>query len=136
MSRSMTAWSQRVSLAERNCSCQYPTDWVPSHTSFKARQGEWRASTHCHVCCSSGPCLPAEVGSGVATCLLAPDSGSLLRRAPVLPCVTWLWTPPLCLGGHWCYNVSHDSSATTCHMALDPASLLGRSPVLPRASRL
>jgi hypothetical protein len=49
-------------------------DRVPLHTSFKSRQGSGRASIRCHVCCSFGPHLPAEVGSGATTCHAAPTS--------------------------------------------------------------
>jgi hypothetical protein len=59
--------------------CQYPEDWVPPRTSSKSRQGAGRASTRCHVSCSFGPHLLAEVGSGATTCLAAPDLTSLLR---------------------------------------------------------
>jgi hypothetical protein len=45
------------------------------------RGGLWR----CNVSCSSKPPLPAEVGSGVATCLVALDLTSLLGWAPTLP---------------------------------------------------
>jgi hypothetical protein len=79
--------------------CRYPVDWVPPHTSFKPRQ----------VSHDSGPCLPAQEGSGAATyptasdprlhaqegfdiamCPTAPDLTSLLGRALVLPHVPWL----------------------------------------------
>jgi hypothetical protein len=39
----------------------------------------------CHVFLSSGPRLPAEVGSGPATCSSALDLASLPRWAPALP---------------------------------------------------
>jgi hypothetical protein len=42
----------------------------------------------CHMSHDSGPCLPIEAGSGAAMCPMAPDPASLLRRAPMLPCVT------------------------------------------------
>jgi hypothetical protein len=45
---------------------QYPADRVPPHTSFKLRQEAGCISTRCHVPYSSGPCLPAKVGSGTA----------------------------------------------------------------------
>jgi hypothetical protein len=38
----------------------------------------------------SGPRLPAEVGSDVAMCPMAPDLASRLGRAPALPRVPWL----------------------------------------------
>jgi hypothetical protein len=74
---------------------------------------------HCHVPHGFGPRLPAQEGSSAATCLMAPDHASLLRwastlphapqlqtsppysRAPVLPCVKRLWTPPTYSGGLW-----------------------------------
>jgi hypothetical protein len=44
-----------------------------------------------------------------ATCPVAPNSASLPRRAPVLPRVPRLRTPPPCSGGLQCYHVSHSS---------------------------
>jgi hypothetical protein len=41
----------------------------------------------CHVPYVFGPRIPAEIGSGAATCAMAPDLTSRLRWAPVLPCV-------------------------------------------------
>jgi hypothetical protein len=43
------------------------------------RQRVVRASKCCHVSCSFGPHLPAEVGFGAATCPAASDLTSLLR---------------------------------------------------------
>jgi hypothetical protein len=58
--------------------CWYPEDRVPTHTSSKSRQGVGCASTCCHIHCSFGPHLPAEVGFGTTTCHVAPDLASLL----------------------------------------------------------
>jgi hypothetical protein len=75
-------------------------------------------------------------------CPATPDQASLLRRAPVLPRIPWLWTSPLRLVGVWCCHMSRGSrpqstsevgsSAATCPMALDPASPPKGAPVLPR----
>jgi hypothetical protein len=85
---------------------RYPEDQVPLHTSFKMRQREECASVHCHMPCGSGPCLPTKAGSNATTCPSAPDPASLLRRAPALPRVPQLWTPPPCSGGLRCCYVS------------------------------
>jgi hypothetical protein len=74
---------------------RHPTDRVSLHTSFKSRQVIGRASIHCHVPYSSGPRLPAEVGSSAAMCPMALDLASQLRWAPALPRVIWLRTSPL-----------------------------------------
>jgi hypothetical protein len=42
-------------------------------------------------------------------CHTAPDPSSLLGRASVLLCVTWLQTPPSCSGELRCYHVPHSS---------------------------
>jgi hypothetical protein len=70
----------------------------------------------CHVSHDCGPHLLAREGSSAVICRMAPDPTSehldstfLLWRAPVLPRVTQLWTPPHCSGGLWCCHVSHDS---------------------------
>jgi hypothetical protein len=98
-----------------------------------------------HVPRSSGPCLPAREGSGVATCPAAPDP-SLLRRAPALPRAPRLRIPRPCLGGlrrcHMsrssgaCLPDREGSGAAMCPAAPDPASLLGRDLALPRAPQL
>jgi hypothetical protein len=62
---------------------RYPADRVPLHTSFKSRQGAEHTPMHRHVPCSTGPCLPTEVGFGAATCPVALDPTSLIGRAPV-----------------------------------------------------
>jgi hypothetical protein len=78
---------------------------------------------HCHVL------------SQVAMCPVAPDLASLLGRAPTLPRVPWLQTPPPFSKGLRCCHVSHSfeprilaqegSGAATCSLVLDPASLRG-----------
>jgi hypothetical protein len=98
-----------------------------SHLSFKSRQIERRASTHCHLSHGS-------------------RSASLLRRAPMLLRVSQLWIPSPYSGGLRCCHVSHGSGsrlparegfgAATCHTVSDPASLLGRASVLPRVPRV
>jgi hypothetical protein len=45
-----------------------------------------------HVSYSSGSCLPAEVGSGAATCSAALEPASLVKRALAPPCVPWVRT--------------------------------------------
>jgi hypothetical protein len=67
--------------------CQYPADLVPPHITFKLRQGAGRASLHCHVSCSFGPHLPAEVGSGASMCPVAPNLATLPRWSLTLLCV-------------------------------------------------
>jgi hypothetical protein len=42
---------------------------------------EW--GMHHHMPCSTGPCLPVEVGSGAVMCPVALDLASLIGRAPV-----------------------------------------------------
>jgi hypothetical protein len=100
----------------------------------------------CHVSHGFRPRLPAREGSCAATCHTVPDPAFLLGRAPVLPCVTWLRTPPPCSEGSGAATCptapdpaslpGEGSGAATCHMAPDPTSLLGRAPMLPHAPRL
>jgi hypothetical protein len=89
---------------------------------------------HHHMPCSTGPCLPVEVGSGAVMCPVALDLASLIGRAPVChvsyssgsclptgegsraPCVLQLQILPPYGGGLW---------STTCPTAPDSASLLG-----------
>jgi hypothetical protein len=100
------------SFACRSCTvlrCRYSADRVPLDTSLKSKQVTGRASTHCHVSYGFEPRLPAEVGSGSATCPMAPDLASRLRWAPVLPHVLWLWTSPPSWGGLWRCHVSRGS---------------------------
>jgi hypothetical protein len=76
-----------------------------------------------------------------ATCPASLDQASLLKRAPMLPCVSWLQTSPLRLGGVRCCHASHGSrphsalevgsGAAACSMAPDLTSLPKGAPVLP-----
>jgi hypothetical protein len=75
----------------------------------------------CRVSCSSEPRLPTEAGSDDATCPTAPDLTSLPRwapvsglssqprRAPALPRVPRLRTPPPYWGGLQCCHTPHGS---------------------------
>jgi hypothetical protein len=94
------------------------------HTSFKPRQGEELASTHCHVSYGSGPCLLAEVGSGAATCPTALNPASLLGRAPVLQCAPRLRCCHMSHGSRPCLPARKGCSAATCPMTPYPASQL------------
>jgi hypothetical protein len=80
----------------------------------------------CHIRCSFGPHLPAEVDSGATTCPAASDLASLLRRASTLPRVSQLRTSLPCWGGLWRFHVSHGSGLCFSE---------GRAPVLPRLPR-
>jgi hypothetical protein len=60
-----------------------------------------------HVPRGSGPCLPAQEGSGAAMCPAAPDPASLLERDPVPPRSLRLQTLPPCLGGFRGHDVPH-----------------------------
>jgi hypothetical protein len=102
--------------------------------------------TYCHMPYNAGSYLPAREGSGVVTCPTALDPASMLGRAPMLPCVSWLRILPPCSGGIRRCHVSHGSrsclpahegsDATTCPTTPDPASLLRRAPTLPHVPRL
>jgi hypothetical protein len=82
----------------------------------------------CHVSHGYEPRLTARKGSDTATCHMASDLASLLRRAPVLSRVTRLWTPPPCSRGLWFCHMPHGSrpclltqegsSVVTCHATL------------------
>jgi hypothetical protein len=63
---------------------------------------------HYHMPCGFGPYLPAKMRSGAATCPVAPDLASLLRRDLALPHVLWLWALLPRQGGLWYCHVSHD----------------------------
>jgi hypothetical protein len=88
----------------------------------------------CHINCSFGPHLPAEVGTDTAMCPAALDLTSLLRRAPELSHVPQLWTLPPWGGELRCCHTSCGpgphlptevgSGATTCPTTPDLASLL------------
>jgi hypothetical protein len=100
----------------------------------------------CHEPHGSRPRLPARDSSGATTCPVASEPASLLRRAPILPCVTWLQTPPPSSRGLRCCHVprgsgprltaQEGSGTATCPAAMDPASLLGRALVLPHVPQL
>jgi hypothetical protein len=134
--------------------CRHPEDRVPPHTSSKSRQGAGRASTRCHVSCSFGPHLPAEVSSGTATfpaapapmlphgpeprllaelssgavtCSSAPDLASLSRCALALPRVPWLRTLP---------PQEESSAVATCSSAPDLVSLPRWALTLPHGPGL
>jgi hypothetical protein len=102
--------------------------------------------TYCHMPYNAGSCLPAREGFGVVTCPTALDPASILRSAPMLPCVSRLWILPPCSGGlrrchvsrgsRSCLPAREGSVATTCPTAPDPASLLKRAPTLPHVPRL
>jgi hypothetical protein len=82
---------------------------VTPHTSSKLRQEAGCASTCCHISCSFGPHLPAEVGFDATTCPTTPDLASLLRWASALPRVPQLRTLPPWWGELRCCHVSHGS---------------------------
>jgi hypothetical protein len=100
--------------------CWYPVDWVPLHARFKSIYGARRAYTCCHVPCNTGPCLPAKVGSGAATCPVALNPAFLIGRPPAPPRVPWLRTPPPYKGELRC---------VTCTVAPDPIFLQRRTPM-------
>jgi hypothetical protein len=80
-----------------------------------------------HVFYSSEPRLLAGVGSGTATCPIAPNLASRLRWAPTLPCVIWLRiSPPTEVG----------TDTATCPMALELTFRLRCAPALPRVPRV
>jgi hypothetical protein len=87
--------------------CRYPAERVPPYTSFKSRQRVGRASTCCHMPCSTRPCLPTKLGSGAAMC-------------------PWLRTPPPYWGGLRCHRMSYSSG---------PCLLVGRVLALPHILR-
>jgi hypothetical protein len=115
---------------------------VPRLRILPPCSGELR---RCHVSRGSGSCLPPQEGSDAAMCPTASDPSSLLKRAPELPCVPWLWILPPCSGELWCYHMSCGSGSflptregtgiATCPVAPNPASLLTRAPTLPRIPR-
>jgi hypothetical protein len=89
----------------------------------------------CHVSCGMGPHLSAREGFDVAMCVEALDPASLLRRALVLLCVSWLWTlPPYLRGLRRCHMprgfrtyllVREGSDTATCHTALSRPRISG-----------
>jgi hypothetical protein len=68
----------------------------------------WGGLRCCHVSNGLEPRLPAQEGSSADTCPVAPGLTSLSRRAPTLPRVPQLRTPPSCGGGLWRCHVSHN----------------------------
>jgi hypothetical protein len=60
---------------------------------------------HYHVSHYPEPRLPTGVGSGATTCPVPPGLSSRPRRAPALPHVPWLQTPPHCWGELRCFHV-------------------------------
>jgi hypothetical protein len=62
-----------------------------------------------------------------ATCPTAPDLASLLRRAPTLPCVPWLWAPPPWRGGLRLCLMFHGSRL---HLLIEVGSGATTSPQL------
>jgi hypothetical protein len=95
-----------------------PRLWTPP----PAQEGSGVAT--CHTV--PDPRLPDREGSSAATCHMTPDPASRLERAPVLPRVIQLRTPPPCSEGF---------GATICPIVSDPASLLRRALVLLRVPR-
>jgi hypothetical protein len=94
----------------------------------------------------SGPHLPAREGSGAATRSATPDSTTHHGRAPELPRVSQLRTPPPNSEGlRCCHTVCSSglrhparkgSGAAACSATPDPVSQLGRAPVLPHIPQL
>jgi hypothetical protein len=90
---------------------------LPRGPGFASPRGEL---LRFHAFLSSGPRLPAEVGSGAVTW---PRPHLPERRAPALPCVPLLQILPPRRGGLWRCHVSHDF-----RLCLPER----RAPVLPR----
>jgi hypothetical protein len=67
---------------------------LPRVIWLRTSSPDWGGLRRCHVSYDSETRLPAEVGSGAATCPVAPDLTSRLGRAPALPRV------PRLLMGH------------------------------------
>jgi hypothetical protein len=77
--------------------------WAQTSPSIHGSGPAWWA-LECHVSCSTGSCLPTEVGSQATTCLAAPGPIS-------------------------CLPINVGSNVTTCIMAPDPAPPpAGRAP--------
>jgi hypothetical protein len=90
---------------------RYPIDRVPPHTSSKSRQRVGYASGHRHVARNSISRLLAQEGTGAVTCSTALNPATQYGRAPVLPRVPQLQTPPPSSGGLWCFCVSRGSGS-------------------------
>jgi hypothetical protein len=75
----------------------------------------------------SEPRLLAELSSGAVTYSSGLDLAFILRWAPVLPRVSWLWALPL---------LEESSDAAMCSSALDLASLPRWALALPRGPDL
>jgi hypothetical protein len=79
---------------------------------------------------------------GTATRHTASDQATLLRWAPTLPPVLWLWTPPPYSRGLRCHHASHGSrphptsemgsGIAIWHMAPDLVATCKRAPALAR----
>jgi hypothetical protein len=99
--------------------------WAPalSHVlRLRTSPSDWGRLHRCHVSYAFGPHLPTEVGSDAATCHMAPDLTSQLRRALTLPRVLWLQTSPPSWCELRCYHVCYGSGP---HLPGE------RAPVLP-----
>jgi hypothetical protein len=107
--------SQAFRRGGHDSGCRYLVDRVFLHIGFKSTQGAGCASTRCHVLYSFRSRLPADVGSGAATCPVAPGSH---------PCHGGLWRCHVSpgLGPHLLVDVS--SGAVTCPLASNLVSLL------------
>jgi hypothetical protein len=100
--------------------------WAPvmPHGSWpQASSPCWVELRHHHVFLSSGPRLPAEVGSDAATCSMAPDSASL--RGELRRCNVFLSSGPR-------FPAKVGSDAATWHRPRLPER---RALVLPRTPR-
>jgi hypothetical protein len=99
---------------------------------LKIRQATNCTTVRCHVSLSFGSRFLVEVGSGAATCSLAPDTASQKMWAPELPCTPRPRTPPPSRGELRCCHVPlssgpclparEGSGATTWLRTLDSAS--------------
>jgi hypothetical protein len=105
-------------MGDRQCPyrCRYHVDRVPLHTSFKSRKGAGHAPTRRHVPCSTGPYLPANVGSETVMCPVVSDPASMMKRAPALPRILQIQILPPYRGG---------LQSTVYPTTPDPASLPG-----------